>query len=410
MLRAPHDAAGALGDCPHCEKEIRIPGGAVVEPDDPLGFIPVGAPLDHDAVEAAIEQSAPARTVPGIAAPDVAAPAAGSPGGVVFESSDGAAAPVTFASADEDEGTPEAGAAPATITKPARGRRRRGKRGSPVLAGLVLLVLFGGIGGAGWVMYERLAGGGVESVAAEAVAADAAPPAYFLPPDPVSQQALRTVELGVPFVSPVLEVRLTGTSRRGGGGAGAPDPDAGGMADRRGMTDARPADNAPPADDIAAGEDEAAPAGPAAANVPAGAILVTVRPGDAGRLVRAPALRERPEVKAWLEANAKLYGDKQIAFTEARAAFFAAVAAGEDTSGFRDSVALNAATDVTGWSVEAVADSRVVPCCRETSSGDLYFCIPRTATAFTIRGRTIPGLGSEFPFTYGAPVDAPPGD
>ncbi|MFH5804276.1 hypothetical protein [Alienimonas sp. DA493] len=397
MLRAPHDAAGALGDCPHCEKEIRIPGGAVAEADDPLGFIPVGAPLDQEAVEAAVQQSAPERRVD---VPEPAPAAAAAGGGVTFEAADDEAAPVTFESADDEPAaanTANAAVGPAAVAKPVRSRRgrRRGKRGNPVLAGLVLLVLFGGIGGAGWVMYERLAGGGATAVSAELVAAEAAPPAYFLPPDPVSQQALRTVESGVPFVSPILEVRLNGVGGSAGG-AGTPAADAGGMVDRATSNDEPPdGGNAPAAD--------------APADLPNEAILVTVRPGDAGRLVRVAALRERPEVKAWLEANPQLYGEKQVAFTKARVAFFSTVADGGDASPFRDSVALNAATDVTGWSVEVLADGRVLPCCRETDSGDLYFCLPRTATAFTIRGRNIPGVGPTFPFTYVAAVEPPPG-
>ncbi|NNJ24006.1 hypothetical protein [Alienimonas chondri] len=452
ILRAPHDAAGALGDCPHCEKEARIPGGAAPEAADPLAFIPVGAPLDHEAVQAAIEQSAPERT-PDVSdsaksgsakeegepaktpiataerSPDAAAP----DGGVVFAPADGDdAAPVTFESADDSDGLPGDDAAPdkyddeyapaaARGPAPRRGTRRR-KRGNPVLASVVLLLLLGGIGAAGWVMYDRLAGPPPVGLAATELSADAVPPASFRPPAGVDQEALRKVEAGVPFNSPVLEVLLTGTrSRSGGGGGRQPEPDAGGMTDRGGMSDAAPMDGEPdddPADEeasdgeMAADRDDAAepnadpPAG--APSIEEGSIRVEIRPGSAGRLVRVSP-RERPEVAAWIEANTGLYGEKQLAFVKARGEFFAAVPAGKQTAEYRNSVALNVATEALGWSVEAVADGRVVPCCRETESGDLLFCIPRTAAGFTIRGRDIPGQGRVFPYEFIATLDPPPG-
>ena len=82
---------------------------------------------------------------------------------------------------------------------------------------------------------------------------------------------------------------------------------------------------------------------------------------------------------------------------KARDAFFAAVAAGGDVGGFRESVALNAAREVLGWSVEAVAGDRVVPCCGEREDGSLLFCVPADAATFTLRGPRRAGRGRRLP-------------
>ena len=414
MLRAPHDAAGALGDCPHCEKEARIPGGAPPPAAAADDFVPIGALLDPEEVEAAREQTAPStgRTIEIPAALGESEPMNAPPAdGVVFAPADArppaATDGVTFESLDE----PPPGGPIAAPSRPVRSRgRRRKKRGSPVAAILVLLMIVGGIGAAGWVMYDRLAGPGAIGVAGRALADDAIPPAYFLPGAGTSGAALAKVEAGVPFESPLLIVELSGRSA-GPAGARPPAPDAGGMTDRGGMTDAGGMTDGPvpddPAGENAADDEPTEPARPAA--IPDGAILIRIRPGERGRAVRV-SLGELEEVAAWVsERSGDLAPAKRLAFVKARDRFFAAVGEGGNVAPYRDTVALGAATDVLGWSVEAVADGRVAPCCRQTPAGDLLFCLPRGAASFTLRGRELPGLGRAFPFEYVVTVGAPTG-
>ena len=393
MLRAPHDAAGALGDCPHCDEEARIPGGPTPDAADPAAFIPVGEVLDHEAVEAAVQRQAPpAREIEVPAEPSpVAAPAEA--GEVVFETANepDELAPgegLVFAPADEPDAAPVA-AKPAV--RRSTGRRRK-KRGSPVLAAVVLLGLLGGIGAAGWVMYDRLAPSAAAVIPATPLPADAAAPAWFLPPANADPRAVEIVAAGVPMDSPLLSVRFSGV-RAAAGGDGMPEPDAGGMVDRAAETDeaeAGPQDG----DDSSIGPPR---------DAPAGAVAVTIRPGESGRLVRVD-LRERDEVKAWLDERTDLLGAKRLAFVGARDGFFAAVAAGGDVGAFRGPVGLSAATGVLGWSVEGVAGSRVLPCCREREDGALLFCVPDDADGFLIRGRELPGGERGFPYEYAVEV------
>ena len=111
-----------------------------------------------------------------------------------------------------------------------------------------------------------------------------------------------------------------------------------------------------------------------------------------------------PQAVAWFDGRGDLIAAKRLAFTRARDAFFAAVAAGGDVSGFRDSVALNASTETPGWCVEAVVGGKVIPCCREPSAGVLLFCVPDDAAACTVRGRAVPGGGAVFPYEYAVSV------
>ena len=168
----------------------------------------------------------------------------------------------------------------ATVVRRA-GRSRRKTRGNPVLAGLLLLAVLGGIAAAGWLTYARLAGPPPVVLAATALPADAAEPAEFVPPSDADPRAVAVVAAGVPMRSPLLSVTLSA----------APGPDG-------------------------------APADPPR-------VRVSIEPGEAGRLVRAD-LAGRPEVAAWLETRRDLIGAKRLAFVKARDAFYAAVAAGGD--------------------------------------------------------------------------------
>ena len=381
MLRAPHDAAGALGDCPHCEKEARIPGGDPAPTVDLVGFVPVGERLDHAAVGAALAEAAPPGRkieVPAEpAVPDIGVPA--EPGGVVFESAAEDDDAILLDPADAAE--PVAPAGP--VVRRSSGRRRK-TRGNPFLAGVVLLGILGGVGAAGWVAYDRFLADRAVPLAGAVRPAGSVPPAYFLPPADADPDAVAVVSAGVPMESTLLSVRLSGAAARGGGMT-EPPPDLGGLSERKDAAEAPP------------------PPDPPIEKFPEGAIVVRVSPGERAKVVRVD-LTGDARAMAWFDARGDLIAAKRLAFTQARDAFFAAVAAGGDVSGFRGPVALNAATEVPGWCVEAVVGGKVIPCCRETGPGVLLFCVPDDATAFTVRGRAAPGGGAVFPYEYAVSV------
>jgi hypothetical protein len=56
---------------------------------------------------------------------------------------------------------------------------------------------------------------------------------------------------------------------------------------------------------------------------------------------------------------------------------------------YRDDVALNAATGVTGYAVEAVVGSTPFLCVYEDSTGGCYFFVPKETQKFHIRGRKL---------------------
>ena len=355
MLRAPHDGHGALGDCPHCEGELRVPGGPDVAAADPTAFVPVGRTLTGEELAAAAEPAAPPAKraeTPQIVVPEPDAAGHAPPGG------EGEAVALEFDEAPEgdgaillspaDDGEPDDLGGPVVRRPSRRGRKRRG---NPLLAGALLVAVLGGAAGAGWLMYDRLAGPPAVALTATALAADAAEPAELVPPSDADPAAVAVVQAGLPMRSPLLAVTLS----------------------------AAPGEDGTPADPPR--------------------IRVKAEPGSAGRLVRVH-FADRPEVVRWKEERRDLIGAKRLAFVKAREAFFAAVAAGGDVGGFRDSVALNVARDVLGWSVEAVAGDRVIPCCGEREDGSLLFCVPTAAAAFTLRGRDVPGEGVVFPFRY----------
>ena len=348
MLRAPHDGHGAVGDCPHCEAELRVPGGPDLAAEDPTAFLPVGRPLAADELHAAVADAAPPQKRIEVPAPAAEPAPAGPPAGpaapeeVLLEFEEVSEEPAVAVADGEDEMDP-------VVRRSAR--RRRKKRGSPVVAGLLVLGLMTGAGAAGYALYNRLGGPAPVVLAATELPPDAAEPATLVPPATADPAAVAVVQAGVPMRSPLLTVTLDA----------APGPDGG------------PAD--PPR------------------------VRVRVEPGEAGKLVRV-FFGDRPEFAAWQEARRDLVGTKRLAFVKARDAFFAAVAAGGDVGRFRDSVALNAARDVPGWAIEAVAGDRVVPCCREREDRSLLFCVPLAATVFTLRGRDVPGEGMVFPHTY----------
>ncbi|MEM9701465.1 MAG: hypothetical protein AAF907_03360, partial [Planctomycetota bacterium] len=225
--------------------------------DDPLSFIPEGEPLDREAVAAAVEQAAEQRPPaakplgieppesPPVESPVAAKPVAAAPDGVVFESLDDEAPPagVTFATAEPDAGASPPPVAPAAgrMTR-VRGSRRRRRRGSPILAGTILLALLAGIGGAGFLMYQQLSVGPGETLIAETLSEDGVPPASFAPPPAADPQTVAAVAAGVPFESPLLRVTLSGARSPVGPDSGIrrpPRDDGGGMVDR-GMTDPEP--------------------------------------------------------------------------------------------------------------------------------------------------------------------------
>ena len=354
VLRAPHDGHGALGDCPHCEAELRVPGGPGEVSADPTAFVPVGKPLTGEELAAATEPAAPAAERADVAQIVVPEPIAT---GDAPPSGDGEAVVLEFEEVEEDGAVPLAPAddedsgGPGGPVARRSSRRSRKRRGNPVLAGVLLLAVLGGAGGAGYLMYDRLAGPPAVVLTATPLAADAAEPAELVPPANVDPAAVAVVQAGLPMRSPLLVVTLS----------------------------------------AAPGED-GAPADPPL-------IRVRAEPGSAGRLVRV-FFADRPEVVRWKEDRRDLIGKKRLAFVKARDAFFAAVAAGGDVGGFRESVALNAVRDVLGWSVEAVAGDRVVPCCGEREDGSLLFCVPQDTANFTLRGRDVPGEGVVFPFRY----------
>ena len=84
MLHAPHDAAGAVGDCPHCETAARIPGGPPLPPG--AGFLAEGVPVGEDELAEALARKPAAGTVAGTTGTVIPPPAPAGPAG-----------PVTFA-------------------------------------------------------------------------------------------------------------------------------------------------------------------------------------------------------------------------------------------------------------------------------------------------------------------------
>ena len=372
MLHAPHDGHGAVGDCPHCEAELRVPGGGAFAAGDPGAFVPVGKPLSRDEVAERTAATAPPAANadgPKVEVPEPAAaparPDAPPLGGgepaveLEFEEVDGDEdVPLVFADGDDAASPADGFADPAADRAALRRARRRGRGGNPVLGGLLALTVVGGAAGAGWLLYDRLGASGAVELSATALPAGAFEPAEFVPPPDADPAAVAVVQAGLPMRSPLLVATLSA----------APDEDG------------RPVD--PPR------------------------IRVTVEPGPAGRLVRV-SLADRPEVAAWLEERRDLIGAKRLAFVKAREDFFRAVAAGGDVGEYREPVALNTVRGVLGWSVEAVAAGRVAPCCGEPEDGELLFCLPAGAAMFTLRGRDVPGEGVAFPHVYQVTVRSP---
>ena len=371
VLRAPAGAAGRLGDCPHCEGELAVPGAEVAAADRRGRlFVPVGVPLDAGQVAAAADgQPVPRTAAPTVAAAtpaaasssdtdairDAAADAVTVPPPVEFaEEADGDAVVLTAVDDDAAVGTPvddTAAAVPAPApTRPRRSRSRR--RGVPWGAVLMLLVIAGVTGGAGWVLYQRLAPQSAAvagTLVGRPVDAADVPPATLLAPAGADPAAVRAMAGGLPMRSPVVEVELRAT-----------------------------------------GDEE---------------VAVTVGPGTATRLVSV-RLADEPGVRAWLEDTEAVYTAKRSELTAARGAFFAAVAeaaasdAPPEVAPYRDTVALNAATEELGWAVEAVADGRAYPAVRETGDGAVIFAVPRGTDTFTVRGRDLPGAGRAFGLVY----------
>ena len=360
VLRAPAGAGGRLADCPHCGGELAVPGGEL--PADVRKsrlFVPVGVPLDAARVAAAVDGVAPpataaARTThtPPAAAPAVDADAAPvpPPGGLTEPTDD---EPVLLTAVEDDE--PPAPAPQPAVVTPTRRRSRR-KRGVPWAAVLMLLVFGGVIGGAGWVLYQRLAppsSAVAATLTGRPVDAADVPPATLLAPAGADPAAVRALGNGLPMKSAVVEVVLRAT-----------------------------------------GDEE---------------VEVTVSPGGGTRLV-AVRLADDPAVRAWLENTDAVYAAKRKELSAARGAFFAAVAeaakndAPPEVAAYRDTVALNAATGELGWSVEAVAAGKPHPAVRETADGAVIFAVPRGAESFTIRGRDLPDVGRAFPSNYAVTI------
>ena len=355
VLRAPHDGHGALGDCPHCEAELRVPGGPGEVSADPTAFVPVGKPLSGEELAAATEPAAPAAERADVAQIVVPEPIAT---GDAPPSGDGEAVVLEFDEVEEEDGAvplapadDEDSGGPGGPVARRSSRRSRKRRGNPVLAGVLLLAVLGGAGGAGYLMYDRLAGSPAVVLTATPLAADAAEPAELVPPANADPAAVAVVQAGLPMRSPLLVVTLS----------------------------------------AAPGED-GAPADPPL-------IRVMAEPGSAGRLVRV-FFADRPEVVRWKEDRRDLIGKKRLAFVKARDAFFAAVAAGGDVGGFRESVALNAARERARverrgrrrrprGAVLRGAGGRLAAVLRAEGRGGVHAA-----------GRDVPGEGVVFPFRY----------
>ena len=71
---------------------------------------------------------------------------------------------------------------------------------------------------------------------------------------------------------------------------------------------------------------------------------------------------------------------------------------------YRDDFALNSCVDAFGYSIVAIANKKMSPCCYEDPNGLLYFCLPEGTTSFQIRGRDFEG-SRWFPGTYQVTVD-----
>ena len=82
-----------------------------------------------------------------------------------------------------------------------------------------------------------------------------------------------------------------------------------------------------------------------------------------------------------------------------------------DPGRYRDDFALNACVGAFGFSVVAIANKKMSPCCYEDPNGLLYFCLPEGTTSFQIRGRDFEG-NRWFPGNYTVTVEggatAPP--
>jgi hypothetical protein len=81
---------------------------------------------------------------------------------------------------------------------------------------------------------------------------------------------------------------------------------------------------------------------------------------------------------------------------------------------YRDKVALNAATGVTGYAVEAIVGSTPFLCVYEDSRGGCFFFPPKETKKFHIRGRKLADGTTPLPIEIDVIVKdaegAPPGD
>jgi hypothetical protein len=125
-------------------------------------------------------------------------------------------------------------------------------------------------------------------------------------------------------------------------------------------------------------------------------ILVSVEPGPQSAAVRVP-LAQLASIKSML-----LHEKNHIASLKSRELrqstedFFRDYAAYLDSGTamsrlpeYRDKVALNAATGVTGYAVEAIVGSTPFPCVYEDATGGCYFFPPKETKRFKIRGRKL---------------------
>lgn len=376
-IRVKDDAAGKKGRCPKCRVLLLVPDPGPEPEDEPA-----------EAPEPLVEQPpAPAKPVPQVAVP---APVPTEPDNARPEPVKAAPTAVTSpeppASVEEEPveddlvvvSTPNPTPLPIVADAPlSRGSRHAGRRGSgrkssgglwpTVFAVLAFLILAGGA----WFVYQATLPDVPDVITGERYRGIGRQTARFPAPsgkavaeevrEPVMQSLASE---GLPLKSGFVEVWLNA-------------------------------------------EDEE--------------LVVSVEPGPRSNAVRVP-LGELASIRSMLSRERDhIASIKSRELQRSTADFFRDFAAYlKDGTAmtrlpeYRDDVALNAATGVTGYAVEAVVGSTPFLCVYEDSTGGCYFFVPKETQKFRIRGRKLADGATPLPIEIDAIVkDAkgePPAD
>lgn len=142
-------------------------------------------------------------------------------------------------------------------------------------------------------------------------------------------------------------------------------------------------------------------------------LLIELRPGSAALMARINPLRE-PAFRAAVDAHATALDKARMKDLKSHtvdlfAAWktqFSGKKTTIDLQAYRDAVGYAALVTGVGYHLEALVEDKVYRCVYEDADGNLYFLLPKSATAFQLRGRAVGGstsLPANYRVTLGKP-------